>query len=539
MSNEKATESSGFLDGRYYTATFLYELIALLVGNGVYANELAPTATNENMTITHGSGHAWINGVCYKNTTPFILKVGTADGRLNRYDSLMVRLDLSKNETYAIIVQGEFATNPTPPAVTRNAETWDLKICDIYIPAGCTKITQDLITDTRLDSSVCGVPVFPVEHLDMTTFYRQISNDLAKFRETEQRDFARWTDEQKQAIRTVLEDLKQLVDVDTVGELRNRLAEVANKLEKLTAEDVGALPKTGGTMNGNIDMGSNKITSLSNPTAGTDAANKEYVDNSRKAVNLLDNSDFREPVNQRGETTYTCSDAIYTIDRWKSATKANPYTVALKSGSVTLTSQATSTAIWMQALESLPGDVYTLAVKTTAGLYCKTYRLSEAPDGAPLHLDHNWWANINTDGTYPKVRLVHTADTVGDAVSIVWVALYEGSYTAETLPPYVPKGYGAELTECRRYYRERQWLLCVKTSGNFFAVAETIEMRAVPTAAFKQFSPFGKDNITDFTGRTISAVSLEKGLVHIMNVSLPTCAEHSAGGLLVTLSADL
>ncbi len=255
--------------------------------------------------------------------------------------------------------------------------------------------------------------------------------------------------------------------------------------------------------------------------------------------NLLDNSNFRDPVNQRGKTTYTCNDTIYTIDRWKCTTKASPYTVALKSGSVTLTSQAVGTAIWMQELEALPGDVYTLAVKTTAGLYCKTYRLSEAPDGAPLHLDHNWWANINTENTHPRVRLVHTADTVGDAVSIVWVALYEGSYTAATLPPYVPKGYGAELTECRRYYRERQWLLCVKTSGNFFAVAETIEMRAVPTATFKQFSPFGKTNITDFTGRTINAVSLEKGLVHIMNVSLPTCAEHSAGGLLVTLSADL
>jgi hypothetical protein len=32
------------------------------------------------------------------------------------------------------------------------------------------------------------------------------------------------------------------------------------------------------------------------------------------------------------------------------------------------------------------------------------------------------------------------------------VALYEGSYTAENLPPYVPKGYAAELLECQRYY---------------------------------------------------------------------------------------
>ena len=229
MSKEKATENSGFLDGRDYTAAFLYEFFALLVGNGVYANELAPTATNENMTITHGSGHAWINGVCYKNTTPFVLDIGTADGALNRYDSLMLRLDLSANETYAVIVQGDYATNPTPPACIRNAETYDLKICDIYIPAGCTKITQAQITDRRLDSSVCGVPFFPIEHLDMSPFYRQITNDLANFKTTEQADFMAWMDH-----------LKDVLDGDVAGHLQAEIEQLA--------EDVKVLAFTGKTV---------------------------------------------------------------------------------------------------------------------------------------------------------------------------------------------------------------------------------------------------------------------------------------------------
>lgn len=266
MTMERATENSGFLDGRDYTAAFLYEFCALIVGNGVYANELAPTATNENMSITHGSGHAWINGVCYKNTTPFILEIGTADGSLNRYDSLMVRLDLSKNETYALIVQGEFAANPTPPAVTRNSETWDLKICDIYIPAGCTKITQDLITDTRLDSTVCGVPVFPVEHLDLTTFYRQVATDMASFREREQANFAAWVSEQESSRLATMDDLieivrqtsddsrdsildllvqlNELVDGDTVGKLIVQINSAASKtyVDSLIARIVITLP---------------------------------------------------------------------------------------------------------------------------------------------------------------------------------------------------------------------------------------------------------------------------------------------------------
>lgn len=238
---EKGSENGIFLDGREYTASDLYKLIALLVGNGVYANELAPTATNEDMSITHGAGHAWINGVAYTNSTPFVLDIATADGSLNRYDSLMLRLNLSLNEVYAVIVQGTYAANPTPPACTRNAETFDLKICDIYVPAGCMKITQDQIIDTRLNTSVCGVPVFPVEHLDTTSFYRQIATDLENFQQKNEADFTAWVEEQQdsnlatlaalvEAVRNtsdasrdeilaLLAQLNNLVDSDTVGEL--------------------------------------------------------------------------------------------------------------------------------------------------------------------------------------------------------------------------------------------------------------------------------------------------------------------------------
>ena len=43
--------------------------------------------------------------------------------------------------------------------------------------------------------------------------------------------------------------------------------------------------------------------------------------------------------------------------------------------------------------------------------------------------------------------------TAGNTIPIEWVALYEGEYTADTLPEYQPKGYGVELTECMRYFQ--------------------------------------------------------------------------------------
>lgn len=238
---ERSTENAGFLDGRGYTAAFLYEFFSLIVGNGVYLNELAPIATDEDMSVTIGPGHAWINGILYKNERPIKITLATADGSLNRCDGVHIRLNLSLNEAYAIGITGAYATNPTETEVVRNAETYDLKICDVDIPAGCTKITQGQIKDRRLDSSVCGVPVFPVEHLDMTSFYRQIATDLANFQQKNEADFTAWvedqkdtnlatmaalveivrntSDESKAEILNLLAQLNNLVDADTAGEL--------------------------------------------------------------------------------------------------------------------------------------------------------------------------------------------------------------------------------------------------------------------------------------------------------------------------------
>lgn len=162
--------------------------------------------------------------------------------------------------------------------------------------------------------------------------------------------------------------------------------------------------------------------------------------------NLLDNSDFRNPVNQRGATTYTA--AGYTIDRWI-ASAAQP--VSLTADGIKL--DGTNSAIVLrQRFSSLQDGVYTIAVKANGHVAVRQYRKSGTTYTKEYENDSYSGGYITMlNNAYPEVQVRANA---GSVVTVEWAALYPGAYTAETLPAYVPKGYAAELLECQRYYRQ-------------------------------------------------------------------------------------
>lgn len=163
--------------------------------------------------------------------------------------------------------------------------------------------------------------------------------------------------------------------------------------------------------------------------------------------NLLDNSDFTNPVNQRGQTSYSA--AGYTIDRWKTI---GALSVTVDDGCITLENTGSSVlrldqGIPLEKVQS--GNTYTVAVCTKDGrIRCGSFSLSTTA-AAPVS-ESDFYIHVVLSYTVATVQLRQRA---GCKTSYEWIALYEGSYTADTLPPYVPKGYTAELAECQRYYR--------------------------------------------------------------------------------------
>lgn len=188
------------------------------------------------------------------------------------------------------------------------------------------------------------------------------------------------------------------------------------------------------------------------------------------ARNLLDNSNFLNPVNQRGADIYG-SAATYTIDRWRAASQLE---VGVYDDCIMLScsDEATTRYGFSQyiAEEKLPapGTMLTIAFQDDSNnLFLCTCETPESGTVYPMGSD-DIGVMLNSEG-----RLSILVPP-GVSLGLKWAAVYEGEYTAENLPAYRPKDYSAELMECMRYYQ-------IRSTGDVAEADLRPTMRATPT----------------------------------------------------------
>ena len=212
--------------------------------------------------------------------------------------------------------------------------------------------------------------------------------------------------------------------------------------------------------------------------------------------NLLDNSDFVHPVAQAGVNGAHGATG-YAVDRWMRTSGA---TVSQAADGLKIVSDKTSwTAGIQQRIEAKRfADVMTFAVRGVFPVACRlfvyigsgttnfgtAYFQGDAAERT-LVLKLTKPDGLTGDEVV-NVYISPDTGSTGTAAVVRWAALYEGEYTAETLPPYVPKGYAAELAECLRYYRKikanNETFAGYATNGVSYAfIPLTQSMRIAPT----------------------------------------------------------
>lgn len=208
--------------------------------------------------------------------------------------------------------------------------------------------------------------------------------------------------------------------------------------------------------------------------------------------NLLDNSNFTNPINQRGKTVYESGFGM-TIDRWylghSAASSGGKASLTIYKGGISIrntTGEAQSYAYIQTRVakeEVAEGKAYTFA-----------YRRNDEIVLLTLSSEHV----ANDIKQYGFLPLSIENKNMNEA-NIEWAALYEGIYTAETLPPYTPKGYAVEMAECKRYYEKLSPNAMLKTTvhADFYELlVQYVEKRIdKPTVTYVGNNISGIDNI--------------------------------------------
>lgn len=156
--------------------------------SGVFAaaqNAAVTAMDTPGMGITVSDGTGWMtdaggNGVVWWNDTEktsgqkLQLEIDMADGVLNRIDRIIVEW---KTINYADlpeikVLKGTATGTPAAPALTNNSTVRQISLARVAVGAGITAITASMITDERLDPSVCGLVTDGLS-IDTTTINAQ------------------------------------------------------------------------------------------------------------------------------------------------------------------------------------------------------------------------------------------------------------------------------------------------------------------------------------------------------------------------------
>lgn len=253
----------------------------------------------------------------------------------------------------------------------------------------------------------------------------------------------------------------------------------------------------------------------------------------------MDNSDFTNPVNQKNQTEFDANG--YCIDRWQIF--ESTYNVDTR----VVTADAAVTQYGSQFRQIVSEDLFSVGdiVTFSANVNNTNYSLTKTIEifdshfiiDAPYDLETSW-------GGFKLVRLVNRPELFvimflepSQSITVNWAKLERGS----SVTPYVPKGYGQELSECLRYYQRlnvnfRGEAFNVGDGEKYFTTVSFYPMRIVPSVTIDAAHYWG-----GFSGLKTS-VEQTDGVYNdrTLQLTVNATAQNPGGALsaVITLSAN-
>ena len=180
---------------RAITSAPLRQLIKKMLSNGVLPNPSTnlQVQPGTGMNVIVNPGFAVIEGGLKYEETKRTLAVQASDSTYDRIDTVVLRWNDNINARICdlYVIQGIPASNPVRPELNRESSVYEIGLADLFIAANSSEISSARITDTRYESSRCGI-ISSIAEFDSDTIYDQVRADLAGFKTEEQAQFLSW-----------------------------------------------------------------------------------------------------------------------------------------------------------------------------------------------------------------------------------------------------------------------------------------------------------------------------------------------------------
>ena len=168
---------------RAVDSAFLRKVFSNYFSDGVFykpTNALQVVA-DTGMQVVVEPGVCHIRGAMGIEESRRTMVVQAAE-EMDRIDTVVARLDLSVDvrSVDLYVIKGTAAESPQPPALTRDSTKWEIGLANLFVAKNVSTITQQRITDTRLDNDRCGVVAQTIGDLDTAPYFAQLTAAIAK-----------------------------------------------------------------------------------------------------------------------------------------------------------------------------------------------------------------------------------------------------------------------------------------------------------------------------------------------------------------------
>lgn len=248
---------------RGYTADSFAEWLNHFFTTGVFSGELQVTAVS-GMDIKVGSGYANLKGKVRFFDSASTYTLDTAGATYPRIDTVVVERNDTDRKISIKVVTGTYnGSSPSPTAPVRSAAIYQIVLAQIYVAAGATKITQENITDTRSNNSVCGIVTGTVKEMDYSQFAAQFNSYYSNFKTSNKADFDAWFNGIKGQL-TSDAAAKQQAQINTINSNISSMQTSVNSLNsKMVTTKKNITLTSSGWSNGTYTISDSLITASS------------------------------------------------------------------------------------------------------------------------------------------------------------------------------------------------------------------------------------------------------------------------------------